>query len=219
MCCLQEESSNDLVVRDGKVHVGLSDHVFQIVIEKPGGKPLGLDVDITEPSVLRIVEIYKGPISDWNKINPLEPIEVGDFIVKVNGVEGVANKMLDRCRDDTELKLTLVRLSQMEEALHAAAPTAPDERASPATAASEGKGSEVLFRQRRSTSRPPPAEEEEEDVASESKTGGGGKAEVHRLQPFAARGPPSPCICKGSPIPCLLPWMRQGPAIQAAAWS
>mmetsp|Transcript_6394 Transcript_6394/g.15972 ORF Transcript_6394/g.15972 Transcript_6394/m.15972 type:complete len:209 (+) Transcript_6394:115-741(+) len=204
ICCQEETSDDFVIIGNQQQQAGFSERIFQIVINKPRDKPLGLDVDITEPDVLRIIDIYPGPLAEWNKLNPRESIEPDDLIIKVNGVTGDSSTMLERCLDNTQLKLTLVRPSHVEIRTLPAASGASDAAAFVAVvseeledALSSGSGAQ----------------------ADQAVGGKDRSAADRRRQPLVAQRPPSPCICTANPIACMLPWLKLRPAIQAAAWS
>jgi len=71
------------------------------------GERLGLDVDYMQGrAVLPIVGLCGGMARAWNRANPYAPLRYGDALVRVNGARG-ATEMLERCRDDEALELTL----------------------------------------------------------------------------------------------------------------
>lgn len=83
---------------------------YSIKLVKSGGLKLGLDVDyMAERSVLPIMSVTGGVAEKWNQDNPEMQIRKGDSIVEVNGTTGDVAQMLDKCKTDVELELTLCR--------------------------------------------------------------------------------------------------------------
>merc|ERR1712079_902585 len=81
-----------------------------ITIEKVPGKPLGVDLDIACSSVAYMCGIKDGAVAEYNKIaSPETQLKVGDYITKVNGVEGNGNALLERMKNDTMLEVTVQR--------------------------------------------------------------------------------------------------------------
>lgn len=81
-----------------------------ITIEKVPGKPLGVDLDIACGSVPYMCGIKDGAVAEYNKTaSPETQLKVGDYITKVNGVEGNGNALLERMKNDTMLEVTVQR--------------------------------------------------------------------------------------------------------------
>eukprot|EP00438_Fugacium_kawagutii_P012281 Skav236748 [mRNA] locus=scaffold2899:111173:112126:- [translate_table: standard] len=64
---------------------------------------------MAERSVLPIMTVTGGVAEIWNQEHPELPISKGDSILEVNGIAGDVAEMLDRCKTDMELKLTLCK--------------------------------------------------------------------------------------------------------------
>jgi len=59
---------------------------------------------------LRVVNVEADSVADeWNKLHPLTPMRIGDFIIEVNGLTGGATSLLEQCKDASCLQLTLMR--------------------------------------------------------------------------------------------------------------
>mmetsp|Transcript_14700 Transcript_14700/g.37711 ORF Transcript_14700/g.37711 Transcript_14700/m.37711 type:complete len:236 (-) Transcript_14700:116-823(-) len=100
------------VVDDGgmKQTGSSSAKTYCVVLDKASGTKLGLDVDfMTERVVLPIIQITGGLAEEWNRANPGAQLCIGDSIVQVNGVKGDVAIMMERCKNDKVLALTLVR--------------------------------------------------------------------------------------------------------------
>lgn len=81
-----------------------------IVIEKQQGKPLGVDLDITSGSAGYVCGITDGAVAAYNKVtSPERQLKVGDYITKVNNVEGSGTDLLERMKKDTRLEVTVHR--------------------------------------------------------------------------------------------------------------
>ncbi|CAE7212048.1 APX1 [Symbiodinium pilosum] len=86
------------------------ERLYSIKLVKSDGLKLGLDVDyMAERSVLPIMSVTGGVAEKWNQENPDIQIHKGDSIVEVNGTTGDVAQMLDKCKTDVELELTLCR--------------------------------------------------------------------------------------------------------------
>lgn len=86
------------------------ERVYSVKLTKAGDMKLGLDVDfMAERSVLPIMTVTGGVAESWNQEHPELSISKGDSILEVNGVSGDVAGMLDRCKTDVELELTLCR--------------------------------------------------------------------------------------------------------------
>mmetsp|Transcript_99343 Transcript_99343/g.289935 ORF Transcript_99343/g.289935 Transcript_99343/m.289935 type:complete len:144 (-) Transcript_99343:303-734(-) len=88
---------------------------FQVTVVKTAslGK-LGLDTRASANDTLLKIEKVKhdGLIFEWNAANPDCIIQAGDRIIEVNGVTGLKNRLYDVIARDTELTLTVQRISE-----------------------------------------------------------------------------------------------------------
>lgn len=83
---------------------------FRVTLIKKEGEDLGIDIEFrTESSVLPILGIIGGVAAQWNRANPQNQLDRGDSIIEVNGAWGNGAQMLERCRNDQVLELTLLR--------------------------------------------------------------------------------------------------------------
>ena len=79
-------------------------------LEKVDGQKLGLDVDyMAERSVLPILMISGGIAEKWNQEHPERKMSTSDSIVEVNGVRGNVALMLEKCKTDPTLDLTICK--------------------------------------------------------------------------------------------------------------
>lgn len=87
-----------------------ADRIYHVVLEKAEGQKLGLDVDyMAERKLLPIMHVTGGVADAWNRSNPEKKMNSGDSILEVNGVKGDVVEMLEKCKADNVLKLTLCR--------------------------------------------------------------------------------------------------------------
>mmetsp|Transcript_16073 Transcript_16073/g.34752 ORF Transcript_16073/g.34752 Transcript_16073/m.34752 type:complete len:257 (+) Transcript_16073:137-907(+) len=86
---------------------------FFAVVDKGGGRTLGINVDRKHRSSLLVDGIETGLIQEWNQSHPTEEIKVGDLIVEVNGVVGDVSALMEECKRDTMLRLRLQRQAIM----------------------------------------------------------------------------------------------------------
>eukprot|EP00428_Durinskia_dybowskii_P028061 CAMPEP_0170245672 /NCGR_PEP_ID=MMETSP0116_2-20130129/22621_1 /TAXON_ID=400756 /ORGANISM="Durinskia baltica, Strain CSIRO CS-38" /LENGTH=131 /DNA_ID=CAMNT_0010496545 /DNA_START=143 /DNA_END=538 /DNA_ORIENTATION=- len=77
------------------------------VVKTPEMQSLGVDVDISDGSSMRINGILKGLIADWNRRFPERRVYVGDSIVEVNELRGDSRLMMDRIVEDTVMILVV----------------------------------------------------------------------------------------------------------------
>mmetsp|Transcript_87403 Transcript_87403/g.168223 ORF Transcript_87403/g.168223 Transcript_87403/m.168223 type:complete len:198 (+) Transcript_87403:104-697(+) len=82
---------------------------WEVEVSKGNNGMLGLQI-VPEDNVLRVAWLEsKGGVSDFNSANKTDAVEVGDFIISVNGVKGTAREMLEEAQRAASLKLTLSR--------------------------------------------------------------------------------------------------------------
>jgi len=86
---------------------------YAIELDRTGGSKLGVDVapaHEAEPKANLLIEgISEGLVKSWNDAHPDLRVEVGDSIVEVNGYRGDLRKMIDECKMDQLLRVTLQR--------------------------------------------------------------------------------------------------------------
>uniref|UniRef100_A0A7S4VYV9 Peroxidase n=1 Tax=Alexandrium monilatum TaxID=311494 RepID=A0A7S4VYV9_9DINO len=90
---------------------GPAANTYRIVLDKGSGGKLGLDVDyMPERTVLPIMAVTGGLAEAWNKAHSEElQLRKGDSILEVNGKRGDVAEMLERCKNEQVLELTLRR--------------------------------------------------------------------------------------------------------------
>lgn len=87
---------------------------FEASLEK-GADGLGIDVqsgvaDGPNADTLLITRIKIGAIMMWNRVNPENPIQVGDRIGQVNGVRGLPSEMIQVIKNTKLLRIRFLRL-------------------------------------------------------------------------------------------------------------
>lgn len=83
---------------------------YKVTLDKSTGGKLGMDVDyMAERRVLPIMSITGGLAAQWNSDNPSTQLAQGDALIEVNGVRGNVAVMLERCKTEKVLTLTLAR--------------------------------------------------------------------------------------------------------------
>jgi len=91
----------------------LQDSEFTVTVEKDPynpREPLGLDLDIQDGVNAWVTRIKPGRIKAVNDTLPArQQIAVGDFITKVNSVDGDVRKILDSLTQDAKLELVVRR--------------------------------------------------------------------------------------------------------------
>mmetsp|Transcript_93876 Transcript_93876/g.205502 ORF Transcript_93876/g.205502 Transcript_93876/m.205502 type:complete len:413 (+) Transcript_93876:187-1425(+) len=83
---------------------------YRVSLDKAREGKLGLDVDyMAERLVLPIMAVTGGLAEDWNVNNPDNQMKKGDSIIEVNGTRHNVVVMLEKCKSETVLNLTLAR--------------------------------------------------------------------------------------------------------------
>jgi len=90
------EAEEDLLVPD-----------FDVDVDRSEGRSLGIEV-VTEGTLI-VMSINEGLIQEWNAANPDKAIEEKDHIVGANDVRGDVDSILDQCRQEQPLRLTVRR--------------------------------------------------------------------------------------------------------------
>merc|ERR1711972_1151208 len=85
--------------------------VWNVTLEKATDGTVGLDVVEKESKFLKVKKEVKedGLVGEWNKSNPDKAIQLGDFIIEVNGVKEDSAQMLSEIKAQTKLSLTIKR--------------------------------------------------------------------------------------------------------------
>ncbi len=88
----------------------VQERMYKVSLVKAEGQKLGLDVDyMAERSILPILVISGGIAEQWNKKHPERKMNTGDSIVEVNGIRGNVALMLEKCKSDPTLELTICK--------------------------------------------------------------------------------------------------------------
>eukprot|EP00933_Yihiella_yeosuensis_P005841 TRINITY_DN110432_c0_g1_i1.p1 TRINITY_DN110432_c0_g1~~TRINITY_DN110432_c0_g1_i1.p1 ORF type:complete len:395 (+),score=86.75 TRINITY_DN110432_c0_g1_i1:25-1209(+) len=86
------------------------DRMYKVSIIKTPGMKLGLDVDyMAERHILPIMNITGGLSEAWNDANPNAKLCKGDAIVEINGIKENVSQMLEQCKTQQKLEMTLMR--------------------------------------------------------------------------------------------------------------
>lgn len=92
---------------------GTSVRSFDVVIIRPDASGLGLGIAHDDAQVMVVDTIEKdGVVDRWNQSQTLaggDCIQKGDEIVRVNAVRGGVQQMLEACRGETALNMTIHR--------------------------------------------------------------------------------------------------------------
>lgn len=76
---------------------------YAIVLQRgPRGK-WGIDVDFdVHGTCLRVSRVKDGAIADWNKEHPNEAVEIGDFLIEMNGISNDSKELVKvMCKADS----------------------------------------------------------------------------------------------------------------------
>jgi len=91
---------------------------FRVNIENAERRALGVDFDCQDGTTLYITGIRPGLIRSYNsRVEPNWRVDLGDFIMKVNGVEGECFRLVERVRKDPLLELVVRRPMELVVAL------------------------------------------------------------------------------------------------------
>lgn len=82
---------------------------YSVTLDRTDGARVGLNLDKTDDKALVIAAVNGGLIGKWNDDNPRNKVAVNDRIIEVNGIQGDRRMLLDECKMDKVLKLTLIR--------------------------------------------------------------------------------------------------------------
>eukprot|EP00440_Ansanella_granifera_P009220 gb/GFBE01009989.1/.p1 GENE.gb/GFBE01009989.1/~~gb/GFBE01009989.1/.p1 ORF type:complete len:395 (+),score=108.55 gb/GFBE01009989.1/:1-1185(+) len=86
------------------------ERLYKVTLSKKDGGKLGLDVDyMAERSVLPIMQITGGLSAKWNVDNPSMAMSPGDALIEVNGITNNVALMLEKCKSEEVLELTLCK--------------------------------------------------------------------------------------------------------------
>lgn len=80
-----------------------------IAVDRTEGARLGIDVDHSDGKSLLIEHVSSGLVSAWNKEHPDMAVQEGDRLVAANGVRGDAIELVEECRKNAVLRLTVRR--------------------------------------------------------------------------------------------------------------
>lgn len=85
--------------------------LFEVVIEKkpPEKVTLGVDLDFRDRVTLEIEKINVGLIAEWNAAKPDKEVKLGDKVISVNGISGDAVKMIQACKENDVVKMSIRR--------------------------------------------------------------------------------------------------------------
>lgn len=96
--------------RKGSGAGGAKPGTYHVTLKKTDGSKLGLDVDYMEGRViLPIMAITGGLAGEWNTAHPDNQLQKGDSVVEVNGTRANVVAMLEKCKNDKVLEMTLRR--------------------------------------------------------------------------------------------------------------
>lgn len=83
---------------------------FTVMLDNPSKKPLGIDFDAQDGCTMYVTEIKPGLIAAYNEeADPGRRVQVGDFIVKVNDIDGKARMLVDTLKAENSLELLVRR--------------------------------------------------------------------------------------------------------------
>eukprot|EP00927_Polykrikos_kofoidii_P077665 TRINITY_DN74587_c0_g1_i1.p1 TRINITY_DN74587_c0_g1~~TRINITY_DN74587_c0_g1_i1.p1 ORF type:complete len:232 (+),score=35.15 TRINITY_DN74587_c0_g1_i1:116-811(+) len=84
--------------------------LIYVTLERKPSSSLGLRLDFIDGTSLLLVELLPGAERGWEAFQPADAkLALGDRIVEVNGVYGSADRLLEKLRQDSILKMVIVR--------------------------------------------------------------------------------------------------------------
>jgi len=89
-------------------------HEFSVILDKPLGTSLGLDVTQGRGNKTLLIKEIKagGPAETWNNANPARALLVLDEIVQVNAATGDVKALIDECKKAEILEMKVRRLNK-----------------------------------------------------------------------------------------------------------
>jgi len=89
------------------------DDTYVVVLRRPQGARLGMDLEAREGGLWRVKAIDSGLVQQWNQEHPEETrVNVGDSVLEVNGVHGNLAKVREACGQLGSVRLLLRRAKQ-----------------------------------------------------------------------------------------------------------
>mmetsp|Transcript_6063 Transcript_6063/g.17943 ORF Transcript_6063/g.17943 Transcript_6063/m.17943 type:complete len:353 (-) Transcript_6063:292-1350(-) len=86
------------------------DPAIVLTVDRQASRPLGLDLDTQDGVTAYVTGIKAGPFQAYNEgVEPGSQLQVGDFIMRVNGAENDAGKLLAQLRAAARLEVTVNR--------------------------------------------------------------------------------------------------------------
>mmetsp|Transcript_65747 Transcript_65747/g.140645 ORF Transcript_65747/g.140645 Transcript_65747/m.140645 type:complete len:171 (+) Transcript_65747:75-587(+) len=84
---------------------------FRIALDRSAGQALGVHVDPADGESLRVDEVVEGLLEQWNEDRPSQAVQQGDLIIEVNGFRGNVYVMIQECKKEGLLEMTVRRPS------------------------------------------------------------------------------------------------------------
>jgi len=82
---------------------------YFVVIDRVPGQPLGLELAIDDFQCALVSDVLIGQASLWNMQHPESVIRKGDRLLEVNGVQGDTLTMLKKLKQDSKVRMMLLR--------------------------------------------------------------------------------------------------------------
>mmetsp|Transcript_77023 Transcript_77023/g.121621 ORF Transcript_77023/g.121621 Transcript_77023/m.121621 type:complete len:180 (-) Transcript_77023:25-564(-) len=98
---------SQLVIIDESPRDGQASQEYSVKVRKHKDLRLGMRLDYSNLSLLKVTHIGEGIIASWNSQNPTACVEVGDYIVAINGRTGSAANLLEEIATKLELDMIL----------------------------------------------------------------------------------------------------------------
>lgn len=85
---------------------------YAITLDRSSGCRLGMSILEHVEQTLLVTDVTRGLVQEWNSLNETEPqlqVRPGDRIIVVNGVRGNTRQLLDMCKNNQVLHMSLLR--------------------------------------------------------------------------------------------------------------
>eukprot|EP00427_Karlodinium_veneficum_P023202 CAMPEP_0169107646 /NCGR_PEP_ID=MMETSP1015-20121227/25001_1 /TAXON_ID=342587 /ORGANISM="Karlodinium micrum, Strain CCMP2283" /LENGTH=157 /DNA_ID=CAMNT_0009169207 /DNA_START=94 /DNA_END=567 /DNA_ORIENTATION=+ len=82
-----------------------ADGTFRVNVVKTKETKLGMRLDYSDSTLLKVTHVRDGIIQDWNMKNPTASVSVNDCIISINGKKGAAADLLEEIASKNSLDI------------------------------------------------------------------------------------------------------------------
>merc|ERR1711879_362399 len=87
-----------------------ADGTFKVNVVKTKETKLGMRLDYSDSTLLKVTHVRDGVIQDWNTKNPAATVAVNDCIISINGKKGAAADLLEEIASKNSLDIVFKKL-------------------------------------------------------------------------------------------------------------